>query len=274
MFKRAHYVAMSAVLLLVLLLLSLPDQTAARVKLAVSALFLPLFSIGQSTQTATGKVADMTLPKGVLINQMEQLRRENEELRMGKMQADAIKMENDRLRQMIQMKPQTVWKPKLAKVVGRDPANWWRMIQIDIGSAEGVRANLPVMTSQGLVGRVYTVGQHRALVVLIGSQECKVAAVVDKSRENGVVGPSSSAAVLDPNLVELTYLTRNSKLEPGQAVYTSGLGGIFPHGILIGSIVDTQTVEHGLYVEARVKLAVNVNQLEEVWVLLPPTQTP
>jgi rod shape-determining protein MreC len=270
MFKRAHYVAMSAVLILVLLLLSLPDQTAARVKLAVSALFLPLFSLGQSTQTATGKAADMTLPKGVLINQVEQLRRENEELRILKMQSDAIKLENDRLRQMIQMKPQTAWKPRVAKVVGRDTANWWRTVQIDLGSAEGVQVNLPVMTSLGLVGRVYAVGQHRSLVVLIGSPECKVAAVVEKSRENGVVGPSSSAAILDPNLVELSYLTRSSKLEPGQLVYTSGLGGIFPQGILIGSIVDTQTVEHGLYVEARLKLAVNVNQLEEVWVLLPP----
>ncbi len=270
MFKRAHYVAMSAVLLLVLLLLSLPDQAAARVKLAVSALFIPLFGLTQSTQTATGKVADVALPRGVLLSQMEQLRQENDRLRVLQMQADAIKLENDRLRQMIQMKPQTAWKPKLAKVVGRDPANWWRTVQIDLGSADGLKVNLPVMTSQGLVGRIYAVGQHRALVVLIGSAECRVAAIVDKSRENGVVGPSASAAILDPNLVELSYLTRNSKLEPGQPVYTSGLGGIFPAGILIGSIVDTQTVEHGLYVEARIKLAVNVNQLEEVWVLLSP----
>ncbi len=270
MFKRAHYVAMSAVLLLVLLLLSLPDQAAARVKLAISALFIPLFGLTQSTQTATGKVADVALPRGVLINQMEQLRQENDRLRVLQMQADAIKLENDRLRQMIQMKPQTAWKPRLAKVVGRDPANWWRTVQIDLGSADGLQVNLPVMTSQGLVGRVYAVGQHRALVVLVGSAECRVAAVVDKTRENGVVGPSASVAILDPNLVELSYLTRSSKLEPGQPVYTSGLGGIFPAGILIGSIVDTQTVEHGLYVEARIKLAVNVNQLEEVWVLLPP----
>jgi len=270
MFKRAHYVAMSAVLLLVLLLLSLPDQAAARVKLAISALFIPLFGLSQSTQTATGKVADVALPRGVLLNQMEQLRQENEQLRVLQMQADAVKLENDRLRQMIQLKPHPAWKPRLAKVVGRDPANWWRTVQIDLGSADGLKVNLPVMTSQGLVGRIYAVGQHRALVVLIGSAECRVAAIVDKSRENGVVGPSASAAILDPNLVELSYLTRNSKLEPGQPVYTSGLGGIFPAGILIGSIVDTQTVEHGLYVEARIKLAVNVNQLEEVWVLLSP----
>ena len=89
--------------------------------------------------------------------------------------------ENDRLRQMIQMKPQTAWKPRLAKVVGRDPANWWRTVQIDLGSADGLQVNLPVMTSQGLVGRVYAVGQHRALVVLVGSAECRVAAVVDHS---------------------------------------------------------------------------------------------
>jgi len=270
MFKRAHYVAMTAVLLMVLLLLSLPDQTAARVKLAISALFLPLFGLSQSTQTATGKVTDATLPRNVLVNQLEQLRLENMQLKVLQMQSDAVMEENRRLRAMMQSKPQTTWNLRMASVIGRDPANWWRTIQINLGSEGGVRENLAVMSSQGLVGRVHRVGAHRAQVVLIGSQECKVAAVVDKSRENGVIGPSSSAAILDPNLVDLSYMTRNSRLEPGQLVYTSGLGGIFPQGILVGSIVDTRTVEHGLYVEARVKLAVNINQLEEVWVLLPP----
>jgi rod shape-determining protein MreC len=68
--------------------------------------------------------------------------------------------------------------------------------------------------------------------------------------------------------VELAYLSRNVELKPGQLVITSGLGGIFPAGLPVGSIADLRNVD-GLYAEARVKLAVNFSALEEVWVLIP-----
>ena len=71
-------------------------------------------------------------------------------------------------------------------------------------------------------------------------------------------------------LVEMGYLARNANLKPGQAVVTSGLGGIFPRGIPVGLVVDSHTVEYGLYTVARVKLAANLSALEEVWVMLEP----
>ena len=268
MFKRAHYVAMTSVLLLVVVLLSLPDQTAARVKLAISALFLPLFGLSSSTDVAVDKLGDIVVPRSSLTSELDRLRKENQELKAQGLLYEEVMRENSRLRQTIQWKQQVPWKMKFAKVIGRDPSNWWRMVMIDQGTEDGIRENMAVMTHEGLVGRVSRVGAHRAQVVLIGSRDCKVAALVEKTREGGVIGPAETPDILDPNIVELSYLTRNTKLEPEQLVYTSNLGGIFPKGILIGRIVDTQTVEHGLYVEARVKLAVNMNQLEEVWVIL------
>ena len=67
--------------------------------------------------------------------------------------------------------------------------------------------------------------------------------------------------------MELGYLSRNAELKPGQNVWTSGLGGIFPKDIPIGKVVDVHAAEYGLYAVARVKLAANLNALEEVWVL-------
>jgi rod shape-determining protein MreC len=69
--------------------------------------------------------------------------------------------------------------------------------------------------------------------------------------------------------VELGYLSRNSILRPDQVVVTSGLGGIFPPGILVGRIIDFQSVDYGLETRARVKLAVTISQVEEVWVIQP-----
>ena len=149
----------------------------------------------------------------------------------------------------------------------RDPANWWRTVQIDLGSRDGVRENLPVLTADGLVGRVSSVGYTHAQVVLIGDPNCRVSALVENpAHDMGVISPGGP---LDNSLVELSYLSGSANLKPGQNVITSGLGGVFPKGIPIGQIVDARPVEYGLYTEARVKLSANLGALEQVWVLFP-----
>jgi rod shape-determining protein MreC len=81
-----------------------------------------------------------------------------------------------------------------------------------------------------------------------------------------VAGPSS---ILDQSIVQLSYVPRNSLIRPGNRVVTSGEGGYFPRGIPIGEVVDTNSVDYGLYLEARVKLTVNLRQLDNVWVIWP-----
>lgn len=254
-------------MLLALVLLSLPSQTAARVKLALGSLFLPLFGLASSSQQLAGRAGDAIIPRGELIRQNEQLRRENQQLRMEAMQAEELARENARLRQLFAWQKQKPWNLKLGHVVLREPANWWRTVQIDLGSRDGLRPDLPVLTPEGLVGRIGTVHPTSAQVVLLGDPNCKVAAAVEnESRDMGIVG---AAGPFDHSLVAMEFLSRNAAVKPGQNVLTSGLGGVFPKGILIGKIVDSRSVEYGLYTEARVKLAANLNALEEVWVLMP-----
>jgi len=116
------------------------------------------------------------------------------------------------------------------------------------------------------VGRVAAVGFDRSQVILLGDAECKVAALVDETRDLGVVG---SGGPLDGSLATMSFLPNDANFKAGQTVATSGLGGIFPKGIPIGTIVDSQKAEFGLYTEARLKLAADLSALEEVWVLLP-----
>ena len=105
--------------------------------------------------------------------------------------------------------------------------------------------------------------------MLLGDPKCQVPAVVDNAtRDTGILMPGE-ASVLDESIVQLTYLSRNSQAIPGQKVFTSGLGGIFPKGIPIGQIIETNSVDYGLYLEARVKLSADLREIEEVWVLYP-----
>lgn len=268
MLRRPKYIVIGVTVGLVLVLLNLPTRTAEQVKLAIGSLFLPLFGVVSAAHTSTERAGNTVMPRSILAQQVERLQAENEQLKLRLMQAEAALGENDRLRTHLGWQQRRPWRGRLARVIGRDPANWWRAIHIDLGSRDGLRENLPVVTAEGLVGRVGTVGFARSQVLLVGDPNCHVAALVANTRENGMIVPSTSAT-FDPTIVDLTYLSRNSQLQPGQEVMTSGLGGVFPKDIPVGVIIDKRSVDYGLYTEARVKLHVNMSRLEEVWVLFP-----
>lgn len=270
MLKRPHYIALSLVIVFVLVVLNLPNQTASQAKLVLSGAFLPLFGLAGSIQNLGDKAGTALTPRNVLVAEIDRLRRDNQQYKLREMQLSQIWRENDRLRQALNWQRQAPWKLRSARVTLRDPANWWRSVQINVGLKDGVLLDTPVLSPQGLVGRVRQVGENTARVALVGDEGCRVSAVVEEgaAKDYGVIS-SGSWGVLDMSLVDLTYVNRPTAVKAGQRVLTSGLGGIFPKGILIGHIVDTNNVGFGLYIEARVKLSANLDNLEEVWVVIP-----
>lgn len=265
MFKQKNYLALGAVVFVAVMLLSLPTRATARLKLAVGSWFLPLFGLASAAQQLPADLADSVLPRRELLKEIDNLRKENQQLKEQQIQTVAIARENDQLREMLGWQRQVPWRLKLANVVMRDPANWWRTIQIDLGSRDGIQTNQPVLTPEGLVGRVSAVSFVSSQVVLIGDPNCRISALVDNATHDmGVLTPGGP---LDSSLVQLSYLASSANLKPGQNVITSGLGGVFPRGIPIGKIVDVQSVEYGLATEASVKLNANLGGLEQVWVL-------
>lgn len=267
MFKHKNYLAPGAVVLVAVLLLSLPPRATSRLKVAVGSWFLPLFGLADGAQQLPADLADSTLPRREMLKEIDRLRREKEQLRVQSLQSAAIQQENERLRSLLNWQRQAPWRLKLAKVVMRDPANWWHTVQIDLGSHDGLTNNLPVLTADGLVGRVSAVSPYTSQVVLVGDQNCRVSALVDDASHD--MGILTASGPLDASLVDLSYLSSSANLKPGQNVITSGLGGIFPRGIPIGKIVDAQSIEYGLATEARVKLNVNLGSVDEVFVLFP-----
>lgn len=271
MLKRPHYIALGIVVLLTIVLLKLPTRAKANLKRAISGLFLPAYAlVGSSEDLAVGSSYAL-LSRGELLQQLLDLQKTNQLWQIYNRQAEEWKRENDRLRDYLGLQRQYPWKLKPARVVGRDPANWWKSITIDRGSRDGVAVNAPVLTGEGLVGRVAETGLTQSRVVLVGDSDCRVSVLVgdEKNREQGMIAPVSSSP-LDSALVELSYLSRNSKLAAGQPVVTAGHGGIFPKGIVVGQIAEVpRSIGYGLYKEAYVRLAVNVNRLEEVFVMMP-----
>src|SRR5436190_20898071 len=243
MLKRRYSLPTGLVLLVVLVLLNLPEQPAARIKLALGGLFLPLFGMAGSVQQLTQQAGNSLVPRSTLLKQLEQLRKENEELRQQLMQTQDAWRENAQLRQAIGWQRRVPWALKPARVVGQDPANWWRALLIDVGSRDGIRPNMSVLTAEGLVGRIDKVGPDRSSVLMVGDSNCRFSAQVQEPREKSVVAKGiiwPNASTLDRLLVDLTYLPGTSPIKPGQPVVTSGDGGIFPKGITVGQVVDVR----------------------------------
>lgn len=265
MLKRPHYIAIGLVVLLTLTIWNLPVRTTARLKLGLGSVFLPLFGLASSGQQLANRSADTLVPRREVLKQNEVLRHENQELRLQALQTEELRRENARLRQLVGWQQQSRWQLKLGRVVLREPANWWRTVQIDLGLQDGISNNLPVLTPEGfLVGRINSANVASSQVVLLGDSNCKVSARVDnQTGDMGVIGP---AGPLETEFVEMNFLSSSTNIKPGQSVKTSGEGGIFPKDILIGKVVDTHPSEYGLQTVARVKLAANLSALDEVWV--------
>src|SRR5262249_3949893 len=148
MFKRPQYIAFTIVVLLGLIFLSLPGRTTTQIKLALASLFLPLFGLAGSAQHLADQTGPSLRSKRALAAALEELRRENERLRLEATQNAQVWEENERLRQALGWQRQTRWHLKAARVIFRDPANWWRTVHVDLGQRDGIVTNMAVLTPE------------------------------------------------------------------------------------------------------------------------------
>jgi len=149
----------------------------------------------------------------------------------------------------------------VANVIGRDPSNWNASLIIDKGKAEGVELGQPVISPLGVVGRIFEVGHNTSKVILVSDPTFAVAAVVQRSRENGLLTGTLQG------VLRLQYLTDNADVKVGDEVVTSRLSTAFPEGILIGQITDVQASVNSHTVECLVDPAVDLSELEEVIII-------
>jgi rod shape-determining protein MreC len=208
----------------------------------------------------------------------QSLRAENEELRQNNLNVAEIMAENARLRTILDYKKGvSQFDLVTAAVVGRDPGTWTSTIIINRGTADGIAKDMPVVTSQGLVGSVVSVYGNAAKVQLVLDPRSAVGTLVQRpeSRVAAIV-EGNSATPLTPKMVNIA---RDADVIKGDKLITSGFGGIYPKGLLIGEVLDIVNEEGGLLKYAVVSPSVDFDRLEEVAVIVRsrepiPTLTP
>jgi rod shape-determining protein MreC len=148
-----------------------------------------------------------------------------------------------------------------ASVIGRDPSPFVKYIQINRGSNDGLRRGMPVVTQQGLVGRVSQITASAALVQLITDPGIKINIQLEPEGVEGFLEGSITGEV------GLDFIPQEADVEPGHLVLTSGLGGNFPPNILIGQITSVRSQDFDLFQSASVQPIVDFEQLEIVLVI-------
>src|SRR6266850_2804795 len=182
-------------------------------------------------------------------------------------EADATRserLENARLRRLLALSQENPSDLTAARVTSRSLDRLGGSLTIDEGSREGILPNGAVITPEGLVGRIERVAPHEARVLTLLHRDCAVAVRVGRSRVDGVLQWEFG----ENPVLSLLYVSSQEDVKPGDWVFTSGLGGIFPEGVRVGTVTRVGIAENGLMKDVQVKPAVNFRSLEEVLVYL------
>lgn len=170
-------------------------------------------------------------------------------------------LENKRLRGLLGFRKEESHKFVPAMVIARDPSGLKDTLIIDKGKRQKVQTDMVVISGNGLVGRVRESGWSIARVLLITDRDSVVSSMVQRTRDEGAIVGNGRNGLL------MRYLELNSKVMQGDKVITSGFGGVFEKGILIGEVVSVKKDANGLYLNAIVKPEVDISQLEEALVM-------
>jgi len=189
----------------------------------------------------------------------EKLKKQLSDMKNLNLQLEEIMMENERLRKLLLLKEKLSFETIAAEVIGENPSAWSKTIIINKGKKDGIKKYLPVISPEGLVGKIIEVYPTSAMIQLIIDKDSGVPVLIKRTRERGILVGGFS------NFCYLKYLPRFSDVKVNDIVLTSGFGVIYPKDILVGEVVSVK--KDSISPKVKVKPFVNFSRLEEVLII-------
>ncbi len=262
--NRSSMIALLIFVAILGYLLSFGAESTRKLQAGFYQLVSPFLTTGSSLEKQITSVRTGLKSLEELERENQTLRVDNRSLRATNQALRDVEREVNRLRAALDYRERSIFKLVPAEVVTRDASTWWRTVTINRGKRDGIDGDMAVVTEEGLVGKTTTVSDTISVVLLVTDENCRVAASVENSREQGIVSGERVVGALAP-MLDLNFLSKQANLQPAQKTYTSGVGGVFPSGLLIGTVREYRVRE--LDGQARLAPSVDVAKLQDVFVV-------
>jgi len=180
--------------------------------------------------------------------------------------AQEVRLENQRLRALLEFEVPEGPDYLAAKVMASDPSAYFQTLVLNRGSRQGVEVGMAVVSTEGVVGRIYETSYLTSKVLLISDVNSRVDAVVQRSRTRAIVAGGLGGGL------RLRFLPRRQDLEVGDVLVTSGFGGEFPPGFRIGTIRGIKRDPNLVLEDAELEAAVDFGSIEELFIVRSPPE--
>ena len=226
----------------------------------------PLQKASASVSASFSGLFDRMFRSGEILEENERLKEENRRLTQRQLEFDKYKLENEQLKEYLDIKEKNPdFDFETAFVIGRDPNDRFYAFTIDKGSLDGISLHDPVITEDGLVGMVVEVGPTYAKVATILDVMLEISSYDSRTKDIGIT--TGRIDLAEEGLCQLTLLQRESGASAGDIVITSNVGGLYPKDLVIVTIREVRTESHGISLYAVIEPAVDVRTVKDVLVI-------
>jgi rod shape-determining protein MreC len=268
---KSKWFAVSIITIALLVVMGVSVNRNSKLNWLSNILSVPLKPV-QSFFNAVGQKID---DWSAYFNGIDSLREENDALKeeIALLKAEnreysELKSENEELRRAFGLKGEFDDYTMIgANIIAMEPGNWYSVFKVDMGEQDGVYADFPVVTgSRGLVGRVRDSDSNTANIQTIIDEDSAISCWIAKSGGGHAI-IRGDLQLMEEGLCKMEYIPIEVDVEVGDVIETSGVGGIYPKGIIIGEVVEVRKTSSELDRYAVIKPAADLKRLKEVFIL-------
>ena len=176
-------------------------------------------------------------------------------------QLNELEAENQHLSELLDLKQILDYRTVAADVIGADASGLSHTLVLEGGADQGFTSGMAVISPEGVVGRIITVGRDASRVLLIDDHNSAFDALDQRTRVRGII-----SGVVDGGVI-MKYVDRSEDVKTGDTIVTSGLDGIFPRGMLVGTVTAVNDQGEGLFYYITLDPAADFGRLEQVMVI-------
>lgn len=252
---------------MILITLNFPSPVSRSLKNATRDLLAPLQELGASYSMRLRGAGNAIRGWGGLPEKNAELQQQVMLLQQKLVELDELREQNFLFREKLEFQQRQERELIAATVLARDISGWWQTVRIQHNGSPFIQPERAVINEKGLVGRVSEVSGRTADVLLISDPACRVAVQIGSKGAFAVLS-GQGLSWRGQVLCKLTFIDKNITVERGDEVMTSGLGGVFPKGIRVGTIESVSLDQNGLHQSAEVSPAVDLSQLDVVFLVV------